>query len=203
MPWLPHLPLTHIFPALCLGESLWPHLRNIFSHSTSEFLPQLCCNVPTWHCAPCCGVRGKVSLPQDSKLKVVSTLWRTQDLSVAQPSIPIYCLGSRCPFSPVCCLIHWSQLPPHLQVWFCSASLRDLCSHRRLRDNIWAWPWPPPSAFRIWDDSAQPWNEKVEGAGDSRADIHYVQCGRQLTTHLSSGWVKVAQINLTLRLFGF
>lgn len=53
-----HLLLT-FFQHFAYEDSLWPLLGNTLSHSTSEFLPQLCCNRPTWHCGPHCGPRGK------------------------------------------------------------------------------------------------------------------------------------------------
>lgn len=184
-------------------ESLWPLLGNILSHSTSEFLLQLCCTVPAWHGAPCCGARGKASLPQDHKLEGVS--------APMKDARRVYCSAIR---SDVLLWVEVSLLSsllldplvpaPTPQLWFCSASVRDLCSHRRLRDNIWAWPWPLLSALRIQDNSAQPWNEKV-GVGCWRYESNHPLCATCGTadSHLSRGPVQVAQINLTLRFAGF
>lgn len=139
MPWLLHLPLTHIFSALCLWRLT---LAPPWKHTCPQYLRGFAATLlqcPHLTRRPCCGARGKASLPQDSKPEVASTPMKDAQYVYCSAIWPDFLLWVE--VSLLCSLLLDSLVPPPAlphpppppQLWFCSASLRDLCSQRRLR----------------------------------------------------------------------
>lgn len=194
VPFLLHPPLTHIFPELCLWRITlappWKHTLPLYFRVFALLQGSLA----AWHWD-----EKEVSCPWDSKLEVISALMKdTQHVRW----LAIH-LGRGISSLQVAPWFTGANSPPSTSFLFCKSHGSLQSQEAQTDSSIWAWPWPPLSAFSTQDDSAQPWNKKVDESGDGRATIHTLQPVRLLTSHLSKSRVETAWINLTCRLSAF